>query len=88
MSNDLQKKKKTYMTSWNHRTLAAYTWTRAGKGPFNDHIGKAAPKACPSCNHHTENGDHLVWDYPRFARPRMDLRGVTAAGLPNMDIYR
>ena len=48
---------------WGQRALAAYTWFRTGKGPYEQwihKIGKAEDPSCP-CGALIQSGEHIVW---------------------------
>lgn len=55
------------LTQWSRRALSAYTWTRTNRGPMKQwlhQIRKADDPRCPACQHHTQDGQHIVFHCP------------------------
>ena len=67
------------LTQWNRRALSAYTWTRTNRGPMRQwlfQINKIDNPTCTACQHHTQDGDHVVFHCPALRSQRTHLIGM------------
>lgn len=65
-------------TNYRRQALSAYTWMRTNKVPQRSwllKLGKADGSYCTHCDHHTQDGTHLVFHCPALDTDRRHYIG-------------
>ena len=67
------------LTHCGRRALSAYTCTRINRGPIQVWLNKirnANGLRCPVCQHHTQDGQHIVFHCPTLSIQHSELIGT------------